>query len=210
MWTMDIFSLYELACVLLPCLIYQLIYVLKKRKSKVKVPAIYLAWTWIFLLYLWMVFHVTGVGTVGDILRLRYLRIRENPLIGGYNFVPFNSFGIGFVLNIVMCMPLGFLLPLIFKRCRKCSKTVLTGFIFSLLIEITQIFNFRATDVDDLITNTCGALIGYGIWKMFTKMSGDRLVSASDEKYESVRYILLALAGVVFLYNPFLFIDRMM
>ncbi len=206
-WTMDIFSLYELSCVLLPCLIWQLAYVLKKRRSDEKVPAIYLVWSWIFLFYLWMVFFVTGVGTMGDILR--FLRAGENPVIGGYNFVPFDSFGIGFVLNIVMCMPLGFLLPLIWKRCRKCSKTVLTGFWFSLLIEITQIFNFRATDVDDLMTNTCGTLIGYGIWRLFVKIFGERLVSASDEKYEAIKYILLALAGIFFLYHPFLIINRM-
>ncbi len=204
----DVFSVYELACVLLPCLAYQIISMMKRRKAEERIPCVYLAWTWIFLFYLWMVFDVTGIGTMGDILR--FLKKGENPVIGGYNFVPFDSMGIGFVLNIIMCVPLGFLLPLIFKEYRKCNKTVLTGVIFSLLIEFTQIFNFRATDIDDLMTNTCGTLIGYLIWRVFAKMSGERLKSASDGTYEALKYILLAMAGVFFLYHPFLILDRMM
>lgn len=202
----DFFSLYELACVLLPCLVYQMVYAVKRRKTGEKVSGIYLAWTWIFLLYLWMVFDVTGIGTMGDILR--FLWQGENPVIGGYNFVPFDSMGIGFVLNIIMCVPLGFLLPLIWKECRKCSKTVLAGIMLSMFIEFTQIFNFRATDVDDLMTNTCGTLIGYLIWRVFAKIFGDRLASASERKYEAMGYILMAAAGVFFLYHPFLILNH--
>lgn len=202
---MDLFSLYELACVFLPCLIYQMIFVLKMRRLKSRVSKSYLVWVWIFLFYLWMVFDVTGIGTLGDILR--YVKMGENPVIGGYNFMPFDSMGIGFFLNIIMCMPLGFLLPFVFKECRKCSRTVLTGAAFSLLIELSQIFNFRATDVDDLLTNTCGALMGYLIWRVSVNLFGERLNSASEEKHEAMKYILLAAAGVFFLYNPFLILE---
>lgn len=201
----DIFSLYGLACVLLPCLVYQIISVLKERKTGEKPSWVYLVWVWIFLFYLWMVFDVTGVGTMGDILR--FVRIGENPVIGGYNFVPFDSMGLGFVLNIIMCMPLGFLLPLIWKECRECRRTVLSGMMVSLIIEFTQIFNFRATDVDDLMTNTLGALAGFLIWKIFAGIFGERLESASDKRQEAVKYILLAIAGVFFLYHPFLFLE---
>lgn len=142
-----------------------------------KRSVVHFAGVFIFVIYLWMVFQVTGVGVLGDMLR------KDTGLfIGGINLVPFDSLGIGFVLNIIMCMPLGFLLPLLWKGCRKCGRTVLIGLIFSLLIEITQLFNWRASDVDDLMANTCGALIGY---------------------------ILLALVGTFFLYNPYLVIRYM-
>lgn len=78
-----------------------------------------------------------------------------------------------------------------------------------MLIEFTQIFNFRATDVDDLLTNTCGTLIGYLIWKVFAKIFGERLKDASNRKNEAIIYILLAMAGVFFLYNPFLIFEQM-
>lgn len=145
---------------------------------------------------------------MGDIIR--YLKQGENPIIGGYNFVPFDSMGIGFVLNIVMFMPFGFLLPLIWKGCRKPGKTAALGAVFSLLIEVTQIFNFRATDVDDLLTNICGACVGYLIWRIFVKMFGERLNHAGEGWQEAMGYVLLAVAGVFFLYHPFLILDRMM
>lgn len=199
----DIFKIYSLACAFLPCLVCQLALVLRKRRIGEKVSAAWLAWLNIFLFYLWMVFDVTGIGTMGDILRNR-----RHPVIGGYNFVPFDSLGLGFFLNIIMCMPLGFLLPLLWKKSRNFARTALTGAGLSLLIEITQIFNFRATDVDDLMANTLGTFLGYLIWRGFSKAAGERLKSASDKGYEAYLYIVLAIAGIFFLYNPFLIISR--
>ncbi|MCI2000992.1 MAG: VanZ family protein [Clostridia bacterium] len=65
------------------------------------------------------------------------------------------------VLNIILFIPLGFLLPLIWHNFRSAKNTILFGFGLSLIIEISQIFTYRATDIDDLITNTAGTLLGY-------------------------------------------------
>lgn len=46
------------------------------------------------------------------------------------------------------------------------AQTVGLGFLFSLLIEISQLLNFRASDVNDLILNTAGALGGFGIYQI--------------------------------------------
>ena len=195
----DIFKVYSLACVFLPCVACQIVFVFRSRRRGKGVSAVWLSWLNVFLLYLWMVFDVTGVGTMGDILRNRV-----HPIIGGY------SFGIGFFLNIIMCMPFGFLLPLIWREGRSLVRTVLTGAAFSLMIELTQIFNFRATDVDDLMANTFGAFAGYLAWKLFCMIFGERLEDASDRKHEAAGYIVLAMAGVFFLYNPFIIIREMM
>ena len=128
----DIFKVYSLACVFLPCVACQIVFVFRSRRRGKGVSAVWLSWLNVFLLYLWMVFDVTGVGTMGDILRNRV-----HPIIGGYNFIPFDSFGIGFFLNIIMCMPFGFLLPLIWREGRSLVRTVLTGAAFSLMIELT-------------------------------------------------------------------------
>lgn len=61
-------------------------------------------------------------------------------------------------------MPLGFLLPLIWKNFRNIINVSLTGLGFSLAIELCQLFNLRATDIDDLMMNTLGAVLGYFIW----------------------------------------------
>lgn len=38
--------------------------------------------------------------------------------------------------------------------------------IFSLIIEISQLFNFRTTDINDLMMNTLGTAVGYGLYSM--------------------------------------------
>ena len=76
------------------------------------------------------------------------------------------------LLNIVLFMPLGFLLMRFLRR--NIGHTVIVGFLLSLTIELTQLSGFwgiypcsyRQFDVDDLLTNTLGALIGYGIAKL--------------------------------------------
>lgn len=65
------------------------------------------------------------------------------------------------VLNIILFVPLGFLVPILWREYDSLKKILLLGLGLSLLIEILQIFTFRLTDVDDLITNTVGTVIGY-------------------------------------------------
>jgi glycopeptide antibiotics resistance protein len=72
-----------------------------------------------------------------------------------------------FFLNVLLFVPLGVFAYFLWRRTLK--QTVLIGFGASLLIEITQLsgnfgtapFAYRIFDVDDLITNTFGALLGY-------------------------------------------------
>lgn len=69
--------------------------------------------------------------------------------------------------NVILTVPLGFFLRFLFGF--KFGKTVLMGFLTSLLYEVTQLTGlffiyprpYRIFDVDDLMINTLGALIGY-------------------------------------------------
>ena len=196
---LNVITLYSLASMLLPCMVYQFILVAKARRNAQRCQAVHVIWIYIFLIYIWMVFEVTGIGHLGDILRTD-----TDLILGGVNFVPFDSIGIGYILNVVMCMPLGFLLPLIWEDCRKLGKTVMIGAGFSLLIEITQLFNYRATDIDDLTANTLGVLLGYFIWKIFVRLFGSRLKAKAIGRQEAIIYILLSVAGTFLLYNPYL------
>lgn len=73
------------------------------------------------------------------------------------------------ILNIIMMVPLGFILPIVFKSLRKCWKTVLSVMVISACIETFQYFIGRSADVDDLIMNTFGGLVGYGIFALMNK-----------------------------------------
>ncbi len=74
-------------------------------------------------------------------------------------------FLINFVGNIVMFIPIGFLLPLLWKKFERAWRTVGIGFLLSLIIEILQLPQMRSSDVDDLWLNTLGACIGYVLYK---------------------------------------------
>ncbi|HBG0174378.1 TPA: VanZ family protein, partial [Clostridioides difficile] len=155
-----IWTFYSFICVILPCLIYQIVVIKRKNLKVEKNVMIHLVWVYIFLLYIYLALSKAGIGSIWDIGRYSGLfRIDE------INLIPFDSVGIlTYILNIIMFMPLGFLLPLIWKNFRNIINVSLTGLGFSLAIELCQLFNLRATDIDDLMMNTLGAVLGYFIW----------------------------------------------
>jgi len=65
------------------------------------------------------------------------------------------------ILNVLLFIPLGAMLPILWNKFRKAKHTVLFGFGASLSIELLQMLTFRATDINDLITNTLGAYLGF-------------------------------------------------
>ena len=69
--------------------------------------------------------------------------------------------------NIVMFMPFGFFVPLLWRVSGKTSAAV--GFLVSLSIELTQLFLPRWTDIDDLILNTSGTLLGLLLYRLMHK-----------------------------------------
>ena len=67
--------------------------------------------------------------------------------------------------NILMFVPTGIILPILYKRLNNFFKVVGTGFLMSLAIEILQLpFYSRTSDVDDLILNTLGVATGYVVY----------------------------------------------
>lgn len=78
-----------------------------------------------------------------------------------------NYFLINFLGNIIMFMPIGFFTALLWKLSNK--KVIAIGFFFSLLIESCQLFLTRGTDIDDLILNTIGTILGLLLYKIMDK-----------------------------------------
>lgn len=70
--------------------------------------------------------------------------------------------------NIIGFAPFGFILPLLAKRFQKLGAITLATFCLSLTFELLQlIFEFGSFDVDDLILNTFGGMLGYIPIKVF-------------------------------------------
>lgn len=75
------------------------------------------------------------------------------------------------------------------------------GFMLSLIIEIFQLLNVRATDIDDLLMNTLGAVIGFIIYSLLLKKftsklklknrnNGETLIKYNSEFFISIMFYL--------------------
>ncbi len=144
----------------------------RKKNGKQKMLIVLLT------LYLAEVFDLVGIAD------LQYAR--WNPIL---NFVPLQD-GLSFatIANVVLFIPFGVLLPITWRSFRKFSFTAIAGALTSLLIEVDQLFSFRATDVEDLLTNTLGTIIGYFliacICKKKWKAADADAVAATNTKWD--------------------------
>lgn len=72
--------------------------------------------------------------------------------------------------NVVMFVPLGWLLPGVWEKLRAFFKTLLlTALLISLVEAVQFATGLGSCDVDDLILNLLGVVLGYGFWRMFHK-----------------------------------------
>lgn len=76
-----------------------------------------------------------------------------------------------YFMNILMFVPIGFLLPLLWEPYKDWKRVMGFGCFLTVFIEVAQIFTFRTTDIDDLLTNLLGACIGF----MLVKILGEKL-----------------------------------
>lgn len=170
--------------------IFVLLFVLFKKNptvSKVKTSILCL------LLYYYlsvMLTNIVGFPTLREYFRLSGLG--ESFFHPNVNLVPLaDGFSLSFMLNILLFVPLGFLCPCISRYYRQVKHAVLLGFVLSLTIELAQLFTqYRATDVDDLITNTAGTLLGYLCFRLIHRAKKD------DRKPDGLWYVPVVIIGM--------------
>ncbi len=73
------------------------------------------------------------------------------------------------VVNVALFVPLGIALPFVWKRAN-FPRTLLVGFLMTFLIELVQPFMIRGGDIDDVITNTLGTILGYLLYLLMKKL----------------------------------------
>lgn len=145
----------------------------------------------LFSCYLCVVYVLVGLPTV------IYIRPEINlnliPLVGMVDDLK-NSF-----LNVLLFVPLGIMLPILWKQFKSLKSTVLFGFSTSVIIEGLQMLTFRATDINDLITNTAGAYLGF----LCAKALQRKYHLAGDGKAGEPAVVLFAVFLVMFFAYPF-------
>ncbi|MCU4770492.1 VanZ family protein [Bacillus toyonensis] len=183
------------------CIVFQIGFYFKTKRT---ISIRHFLWVYMFLFYLSLVYGVTQIATVWDISRYEtWIRVSQ------INLTLFDTAGsTTYLLNILLFMPLGFLLPTIWPQFRKMKNTIYAGFFFSLAIELSQLLNNRITDIDDLFTNTLGAIVGYVLYrvlfKLIDKREGEKLDTNTSLviQYEAVFYLVFSLVGVMLIYYP--------
>lgn len=147
----------------------------------------------IFAVYLSGVFAVVGLPTVN------YVRFDPH-----YNLVPFAYMFSDYensLLNVLLFLPLGFFLPLFWQQFKKFYRTFIFGLCTSLFIEILQLFTLRATDINDLMTNTLGTVLGWMITRIILRL--DPTITPSWKTKELYEICTLTFCTMFFL-QPFL------
>ena len=70
--------------------------------------------------------------------------------------------------NILLFMPIGFMIPKLWKKLRNYFKFFFITLLIILAIELLQLFTLLGCcDVDDVILNMTGLTAGYIIWTIF-------------------------------------------
>lgn len=121
-------------------------------------------WTSLFVFYLVIV--LTDVVGYPRLTEFKHYGLTIfNPDI---QLKPFAQ-GMGFSdrLNIILFVPFGFFIATLTRRANNVLNVIIGGFLFSLSIEIAQLFtNYRISDATDLMTNTIGSVIGFIIYSL--------------------------------------------
>lgn len=74
---------------------------------------------------------------------------------------------INLVGNVVMFVPLGWLLPAVWERLRAFFKTFFLSAVLICAVEAIQyVTTLGSCDVDDLILNLLGITLGYALWRL--------------------------------------------
>lgn len=150
----------------------------------------------VFSLYLAAVYTVVGLPNI------TYIRLELNlyllPVVGILDDLKSS------VLNVLMFVPLGITLPLLWEKYRNRKSTVVFGFCASLVIELLQMFTFRTTDINDLITNTLGTFLGFTLTDILIKKV-PAFKGFFHEKKAAELYLVCGIVFVVmFLIQPFI------
>jgi glycopeptide antibiotics resistance protein len=144
---------------------------------------------WIlFILYLALLvkvilFKYSMITTLGMINYANKMPIDYR--ISRANFIPFKTLihylgcikssgvaKVNILANIVAFAPMGFLMPILLKKLQNGINVSIVSFIVSLLFELTQlILSIGEFDIDDIILNVLGAILGYLLFKVFSHLA---------------------------------------
>ncbi len=101
----------------------------------------------------------------------------------GFNFIPFktimsysiathnlNTIIVNILGNVLVFIPIGFGLTILWKKWQRLINVLLISLLLPVTIEFIQSFIGRSVDIDDVILNFTGTMIGFLLGKLFIKL----------------------------------------
>lgn len=130
--------------------------------------------------------QLSYLGLICSLFIILFVTILFVPIVNNFtnltfnlgsdlNFIPFGWLRESDVINqiisevlpnIILFIPLGFFIPIVWGKMRKIYITALIVFLTTFSVEFIQYFVGRSSDIDDIIINLVGGIIGYGLFKV--------------------------------------------
>ncbi|MCY6354324.1 VanZ family protein [Clostridium sp. ZS2-4] len=162
--------------------------IFKKYKMNIKISWIRELVKFIFVLYVFLLLGVTlfplsiGFKHSRDYFRLPINLIPFKEVVEeigkiGTDYGGDVAFQVRLILrnvggNLILLLPLGVISPIIWEEFTRIKRVIIQGFIVSICIELLQLIEIlsgrafvRAVDIDDVILNVLGVIIGYLIYR---------------------------------------------
>ena len=145
-------------------IIFAVFLIIKKIiKKKISIKRSLLEFT--FIWYVFTLLEVTGIIGILSMTQYKWEWFLESfdvikiiiPQDGGEVAM--------LICNCVLFIPFGFLLPIIFQR-MKIIRVLIISLIVILIIELLQAAGGRMLEVNDIVTNLLGTVIGYMLYKL--------------------------------------------
>ena len=112
------------------------------------------------------------------------------------------------ILNICLFVPFGALLPTLIKKVDKFWTVYLIGFSVTFLIEVAQfVFKIGIFEPDDLLGNTVGVMIGYGLYRIFRYGRAKKKTNTSEKVVRVLAYqiplliVIISFGGIFLIYH---------
>lgn len=121
----------------------------------------------VFVLFMIGLLMLT-IGIPGQSYAINLVPFRT--IISYFRYYGASLFLVNFVGNIVMFMPWGFGLVLLWKRKQRLWSIIFHALALTVFIETAQLFVGRSVDVDDVILNFLGSCMGAGLYFLLRKL----------------------------------------
>ena len=154
--------------------------------------------------------EILKLGFVIYIITLFYVVTFQDVSWSTSNFVPFKEifryqlFSSSFIKNVIgnmiMFMPYGFFISYYLKLDKK-SYVILMSLLISVTIEITQLVIGRVFDVDDILLNVIGGILGYFIYRIIHNFKDMLPNFLKNDIFYNIIVTILIILITIYIFN---------